>query len=324
MIRFLGVTKQFGDDSFALKQVSFEIAAGELVLLTGPSGSGKTTIMRLLTKEYIPTEGKIEFDNQSLEDIKRSQVHLHRRKIGVVFQDYKLLHELNVWENIALALNILGKSQDEIESRVSDLLRLVNLVDKAFLFPNQLSGGEAQRVSIARALATGPGVIFADEPTGNLDPDTSVQIARLLKKINELGTTVLLATHDVSVLQSLPHSRILHLEKGVLTKDTGQKNHKKHPTESVSETEHVQAAALVDKDDKVRDHHSEKEKPATEKATSDEPKKNGKFGWPFGTAFGGAGKKSGKDKDEHESLLDDSKNSSEGDDLHVKVESLEE
>lgn len=222
MITFSSVTKQFGDETLALKNISFAIDPGELVIITGHSGSGKTTLMRLLTKEYQPTEGEIIFDGVSLSTIKPNKVHHHRRKIGVVFQDYKLLPELNVWENIALALNIIGKPQAETEARVSDLLRLVGLVDKAFLFPTQLSGGEAQRVSIARALATGPSVIFADEPTGNLDPETSSSIARLLKKINSLGTVVMIATHDSGVLETLKGERHLVLDKGMLVRDSGQ------------------------------------------------------------------------------------------------------
>lgn len=227
MIKFSNVTKQFGDSSYALKDVSFDVERGELVCITGPSGSGKTTLMRLLTKEYEPTEGEIIFNDHSLQGIRRSQVHQHRRQIGVIFQDYKLLTDQNVWENIALPLYITGKPQAEIESRVTDLLQLVNLTEKAFLFPNQLSGGEAQRVSIARALATGPGVIFADEPTGNLDPETSIAIAKLLHKINELGTTIMLATHDLGVIEALPKARRIHLDKGSLTKDShAGKKHK--------------------------------------------------------------------------------------------------
>jgi len=221
MITFSGVSKQFGEDSFALKDISFDIQPGEFVIITGHSGSGKTTLMRLLTREYTPSEGEITFDGEPLSEIRNNQVHHHRRKIGVVFQDYKLLPELNVWENIALALNIIGKPQAEIEMRVSDLLRLVGIVEKAFLFPSQLSGGEAQRVSIARALATGPSVIFADEPTGNLDPETSGSIARLFKKINSLGTIVMIATHDTGVLETLKAERRLHLDQGLLVKDSG-------------------------------------------------------------------------------------------------------
>ena len=165
MIIFETVSKQFGPEQFALQEVSFEVPAGELTLVTGPSGSGKTTIMRLLTREYTPTEGELFLDDLAIHNVKKSQVHKLRRKIGVVFQDYRLLPELNVWENIALPLSIVGQRQAEIENRVTDLLRLVKLTDKAMLFPRQLSGGEAQRISIARALAVGPQVIFADEPT---------------------------------------------------------------------------------------------------------------------------------------------------------------
>jgi cell division transport system ATP-binding protein len=220
MINFISVSKQFGDQSYGLKDISFSVGAGELVLITGPSGSGKTTIMKLLTKEYVPTTGEIEFQGEPLSKIKSGQVHQHRRQIGVVFQDYKLLPEMNVWENIALSLNIIGKPEAEIESRVTDLLQLIQLTDKAFLFPTQLSGGEAQRVSIARALAAAPAVIFADEPTGNLDPETSTAIARLLHKINELGTTILLATHDQGVVQVLNKHRMIRLEKGKLVHDS--------------------------------------------------------------------------------------------------------
>jgi len=218
MLTFKQVTKQFGDETFALQEASFHVETGELVFITGPSGSGKTTIMRLLTKEYTPTEGEIEFNQQALSSIPNSKIHQHRRNIGVIFQDYKLVNELTVWENIALALEILGKKDAEIEERVSDLLHLVNLADKAFLFPSQLSGGEAQRVSIARALATAPQLIFADEPTGNLDPETSRHIAHLLKKINELGTTILFSTHDVGILEIFKDYRRIELKDGRVVK----------------------------------------------------------------------------------------------------------
>lgn len=226
MIIFDQVTKQFAPDSYGVHDVSFQIEPGEFVLLTGKSGAGKTTLMRLLTKEYTPTEGTIVFEDADLNDISYGSVHLLRRKIGVVFQDYRLLPELNVWENIALPLSIVGQPQSEIEERVTDLLRLIGLADKAALFPSQLSGGEAQRVSIARALANGPSVIFADEPTGNLDKETSESIGRLLKKINELGTTILFATHDQSVLDLFKDDRLLHMEQGKLVKDSRTPQHK--------------------------------------------------------------------------------------------------
>lgn len=221
MIVFQHVTKQFGPNNVAVADVSFQINPGEFVFITGPSGSGKTTLMRLLIKEHLPSAGEILFLDQPLSQIPNSRVHKLRRQIGVIYQDYKLLPELNVWENIALPLYIIGESEQNIESRVTDLLKLVNLADKAELFPTQLSGGEAQRVSIARSLAVGPKVIFADEPTGNLDPETTLLIARLLHKINELGTTVLFTTHDLGVLEAFPKVRRIKLNNGQLVEDQG-------------------------------------------------------------------------------------------------------
>lgn len=223
MIVFDKVSKKFFNDSYGVKEVSFEVNDGELVLITGPTGSGKTTLMRLITKEFEPNGGQVLFNDLDLEEIKPALLPDHRRKIGVIFQDYRLLPESNVWENIALPLLIAGKNQDKIEERVTDLLRLVHLEEKADLFPRELSGGEAQRVSIARALATAPKVIFADEPTGNLDKDTSQAIIRLLKKINQLGTTVLLATHDVVVLDDLVDERKIELKNGRLITDSQER-----------------------------------------------------------------------------------------------------
>ncbi len=203
MIKFDSVTKQFPNGTIAFERLSFEVEKGGIKTITGPSGSGKTTIMRLLIKEYEPTEGKIWWQDKPLSKIKQRKIAQHRQKIGVVFQDYKLIEDLNVWENIALPLDIKNSKQNKIENRVTDLLKLVGLTDKALMFPCQLSGGEAQRVSIARALATGPKIIFADEPTGNLDAESSLHIIDLLKKINKLGTTLLLASHDQLVLEQL-------------------------------------------------------------------------------------------------------------------------
>ncbi len=247
MITFSDVSKVFFNGQYGLKDLSFSIDPGEFVLLTGQTGSGKTTIMRLLTKEYLPTAGEITFDGTQLSKIKKSQVHHLRRRIGVVFQDYKLLPEYNVWENISLPLLIVGKKNDEVEKRVTDLLKLIHLEDKADLFPNELSGGEAQRVSIARALATAPAVLFADEPTGNLDPETSKLIIRLLKKINEMGTTILLATHDVIVFEALKDIRNIVLENGELKKDTGAKHTKKEEKPIIKE----QAEVEVKKEEEV-------------------------------------------------------------------------
>jgi cell division transport system ATP-binding protein len=236
MIVFSSVSKQFSPDSYALKDVSFEVSAGELILLTGPSGSGKTTVMKLLTKEYNPTNGTILFHKTDLNNVKNSSLHEHRRKIGVVFQDYKLIPELNIWENIALPLSIIGKNESEIEERVTDLLELVSLTDKAMHFPKQLSGGEAQRISIARALSTAPTIVFADEPTGNLDQKNSLLIAKLLSKINELGTTVLFSTHDQDVIELFKKHRHIKLDDGEMISDSNQKESSKDKKDSETKT----------------------------------------------------------------------------------------
>lgn len=263
MLKFIRVSKQFLDDRPALENVSFEVEKGELVLITGPSGSGKTTLLKLLTKELEPTEGEIYFGDQDLGSLKRSKVPYHRRKIGAVFQDYKLLPELNVWENIALALSILGHPDSEIEEKVTDLLKLVGLTDKAYLFPHQLSGGEAQRISIARALSTAPQVIFADEPTGNLDAENSLTVAKLLKKINELGTTVLVTTHDPVVIKYLSGAHQMSLEKGILN----DRQPKKAPD---------QADAKVANTSSTSDHLSVPEDSSKSKEPSPTPQKEEK------------------------------------------------
>ncbi len=208
MIQFVGVSKSYPDGTIVLENLSFEVEEGRMLLITGPSGSGKTTIMRLLIGEVPPDQGEIIFDQQPLAKLRGKQLYLHRRQIGVVFQDYKLVEEMNVWENIALPLMIKGEKQSVIEEKVTDLLKLVELADKALCFPRQLSGGEAQRISIARALANSPKLIFADEPTGNLDEANSQRVLKLLTKINQLGTTLLLATHDPIIINSLQTQRV--------------------------------------------------------------------------------------------------------------------
>ncbi len=208
MIKFQNVTQCFANGTLVFEDLSFAIEGGEVALITGPSGSGKTTILNLLIKEYQPTKGEIYLDSQLISQLPANRLPQHRRKIGVVFQDYKLIEELNVWENIALPLSIQGEKIEDIEERVTDLLKLVELTEKALVFPKQLSGGEAQRICIARALATGPSIIFADEPTGNLDFKTSQHILDLLIKINKLGTTLLIATHDPQIIEAVDTKRI--------------------------------------------------------------------------------------------------------------------
>lgn len=237
ILTYADVTKQFGSDNVVLDSISFEVEPGELVLLTGQTGSGKTTLMKLLTREYYPTTGEIYFNDVPVHEIKMSKVHDLRRALGIIFQDYRLIKDLNVWENIATPLFITKKSEAEIEQRASDLLNLIGLAHKAEHFPSQLSGGEAQRVAIARALALGPELVFADEPTGNLDPETSKGIAQLLDKINELGTTILIATHDPILFDTFSKRRRIELAKGKLIKDTGADKGDKKSVEKEEKTQ---------------------------------------------------------------------------------------
>lgn len=219
ILSYSQVTKRFGPDLTVLDTVSFSVEPGELIVLTGQTGCGKTTLMKLLTREYTPTSGEIYFHDLPVHSLKLGKVHLLRRQLGIVFQDYRLIRELNVWENIASPLYIVGKKDAEIEQRVSDLLNLIKLTDRADAFPSQLSGGEAQRVAIARSLALAPELLFADEPTGNLDSETSKGIAALLGKINELGTTVIIATHDLTLLELFATERHLQLNRGKIVSD---------------------------------------------------------------------------------------------------------
>ncbi|HAV15368.1 MAG TPA: cell division ATP-binding protein FtsE [Candidatus Pacebacteria bacterium] len=227
MIQFVNVTKSFPTGNVALDDVSFDVEPGEFVFIVGESGAGKTTLMRLLTKDMDPSQGEVFVEGKNLSKLKHRDVPQLRRNVAVVFQDYKLLPEKTVAENIALALDIIGKGEKEIVSRIDDLLKLVGLEDKKLFFPRQLSGGEAQKVSIARALAIGPKVLFADEPTGNLDHESGMMIAKLLEKIHELGTTILMATHNLDIVKALK-KREIHLHKGKLIKDTKKKKVEKH------------------------------------------------------------------------------------------------
>ncbi len=243
ILTYTDVTKQFGPDVTILDCVSFAVEPGELVLLTGQTGSGKTTLMKLLTREYRLTSGEIYFNDLPVHELSMGKIHELRRVLGVVFQDYRLIKDSNVWENIAAPMFITHKTDAEIEQRTSDLLNLIGLAHKAEHFPSQLSGGEAQRVAIARALALGPELVFADEPTGNLDPETSKGIAQLLEKINELGTTILIATHDPVLFDVFAKRRRLELAKGKLVKDTGKESlAKKHEPkeEKVEKSEQAQ------------------------------------------------------------------------------------
>lgn len=218
MIEFKNVTKQFGDGTVALREVSFVIRPGEFVFIVGPSGAGKTTILRLLIREILPTVGSIFLGEEEVNALHPKKIPPLRRKIGAAFQDYKLLWDRTVFENVSLPLEILGKSSRAVENEVSEILELVGLGKKGDLFPLQLSGGELQRAVIARALAPKPEVLFADEPTGNLDPGTAWQIVKLLNQINKNGKTVIMATHNFDIVDSL-NERVISLEKGKILSD---------------------------------------------------------------------------------------------------------
>lgn len=223
MIKFDQVSKEFcRGEKVALDDVSFEIDNGEFVFVTGHSGCGKTTLLRLLMRELQPTSGAVYFDDTNLRRLSRRKVAKHRRKVGVVFQDYRLIDELNVQENIALPLVIAHEKKKEIKNRIAELLKLLGLQGYEKVFPSQLSGGEAQRVGLARALITAPEVIFADEPTGNLDSNNASELIKLLASVNSYGTTVILTTHDLGLIPQVVGARQLEFKKGKLVKDSGK------------------------------------------------------------------------------------------------------
>ena len=218
MIYFDKVSKIYSPPSIALEDVSFNIAPNEFVSIVGQSGAGKSTLLKLLLAEDRPTSGKVFFESNDVHAIPKHELPALRRRIGAVFQDYRLLPHKTAYENIAFALEAAGKEEEDIKSDVPQVLELVGLVDKAWHFPHELSGGEKQRVAIARAIVSRPDVVIADEPTGNLDPLNTWDIIHLLEKINDLGTTVMLATHDKEIINSLKR-RVVTLEKGRVVRD---------------------------------------------------------------------------------------------------------
>jgi len=212
MIKLKNVTKKFGDIT-ALSDVSFEVDKGEFVFITGPSGAGKTTILKLILREVHPDSGEIIFDGQNLTEIPEKEIPQVRQKIGVVFQDFKVLSERTLRENVEVALAVAGIPQAEWKARVDKILELVGLEKRAELFPSQLSGGELERVSLARALVVNPKLILADEPTGNLDWDTADTIMELFEKINKEGKTIIMATHNREIIAKLK-KRVIKLSGG--------------------------------------------------------------------------------------------------------------
>ena len=217
VIDFRGVSKLYAGD-VGLDHATFSVARGEFVFLVGSTGSGKSTVMRLLIKELEPTDGTIRVAGHDLDSIPRKRVPFFRRNVGVVFQDFKLLPNRTVYDNVAYALQVTGGSRREIRAKVPDILRLTGLSTKLHNLPDQLSGGEQQRVSIARAFVNHPPLLLADEPTGNLDPETSIDIMRLLYRINRTGTTVVVATHDAEMVNKM-RRRVLELSHGRIVRD---------------------------------------------------------------------------------------------------------
>jgi cell division transport system ATP-binding protein len=218
MIEFRNVTKVYEDNNTALKNINLTIKKGEFIFLVGPSGSGKSTFIKLLIKEIPVTSGNIFVAGRNICNLKASRVPQLRRNIGYVFQDFKLLPNKTIFENVAFALEVIGKPSYVIKVQVPQVLKLVGLANKLNSYPHQLSAGEQQRVSIARAFVNRPPILLADEPTGNLDPTTSEGIMRLLSRINLIGTTVTMATHDKSIVNSM-RRRVVELEEGEIIRD---------------------------------------------------------------------------------------------------------
>jgi cell division transport system ATP-binding protein len=218
MIEFIDVVKTYDQGNTALNGVTMQIEDGEFCFLVGASGSGKSTIIKLITGELKPTSGTVHVNGYSLERIRRREIPYLRRTVGVVFQDFRLIEKMTVYENVAFAMRVVGAREKEIKERVPYVLELVGLENKAHRHPNEMSGGEQQRLAIARALVNNPPMIIADEPTGNLDPERSFEIMALLQEINNLGTTVLVVTHAQNLVE-LFHKRTIVINDGLIVSD---------------------------------------------------------------------------------------------------------
>ena len=219
MISIKGVSKSYGNGAPALSNLNLDIEDGEFVFVVGASGSGKSTFIKLLLKELNPTEGTITVNDTKLSKLKSRGVAKYRRKIGVVFQDFRLLQDRDVYSNIAFAQRVIGASPREIKKNVARVLSLVGLSEKYRSNPNELSGGEQQRVALARAIVNKPEILLADEPTGNLDPENSWDIMKLLDKVNKQGTTVIVVTHNLEIVEAM-HKRVITMKKGVKVSDS--------------------------------------------------------------------------------------------------------
>lgn len=218
MIEFKNVVKDYGNEVLGADHLTVKINQGEFVYVVGPSGAGKSTFIKLMYHEVGATSGEIRVNNYNVRSITNKEIPFLRRELGIVFQDFKLLPRLTIFENVAYALQVIEKKPEDVEKRVNEILAEVGLTEKAQSFPNEISGGEQQRVAIARAIANRPGILIADEPTGNLDPDTSEEIMRILEKINSDGTTVVMATHNSNMVNEHKH-RVLEISAGKIIRD---------------------------------------------------------------------------------------------------------
>ncbi len=218
MIVMKNVYKKYPNGVVASNGIHVEIQTGEFVYVVGPSGAGKSTFIKMMYREEVPTSGQIYFNNTELTKMQRKDIPYLRRQIGVVFQDFKLLPKLTVYENIAYALEVIEEQPSVIRKKVTEVLKLVGLTKKMRMFPNELSGGEQQRVSIARSIVNQPKLVIADEPTGNLDPETSWEIMKIFERINAQGTTIIMATHNKDIVDNQPH-RVIQIEGGLITRD---------------------------------------------------------------------------------------------------------
>ncbi len=227
MIYFDRVSKEYLNGVKVLDSISLAISKGELVSVVGHSGAGKTTLIKLLLAEESPTHGVVSFHSDNIHSLRGDRISRYRRKIGVVFQDFRLIPYKTAYENVAFAMEVAGKHDDEIATDVPHVLELVDLKDKMFQFPHELSGGEQQRVAIARAIINRPEIIIADEPTGNLDPVNTYDVVQILKKINDLGTTIILTTHNKGIVDNLGR-RVITMERGRVVKDSVTSHVHKH------------------------------------------------------------------------------------------------
>ena len=218
MIEMINVQKTYPNGVSAVKGLNVKIKSGEFVYVVGPSGAGKSTFIKMMYREEKPTSGTITINGRNISNIKNSKVPLLRRDIGVVFQDFKLLNNLTVYENVAFALEVTEEKPQSIKKKVMDVLELVGLKHKVRMIPTELSGGEQQRVAIARSIVRSPKLVIADEPTGNLDPETSWEIMKIFEEINQLGTTVVMATHNKDIVNTLQH-RVIAIENGHIVRD---------------------------------------------------------------------------------------------------------